>query len=75
MHTVAHLSDLHFGRTDPQVVSALTVALQNLNPDLVVISGDLTQRAKHSEFREARTFIAQLPGETLVVPGNHDVPL
>ena len=44
-------------------------------PDLVVLSGDLTQRAKASQFREARKFVDSLPVPSLVVPGNHDVPL
>jgi 3',5'-cyclic AMP phosphodiesterase CpdA len=44
-------------------------------PDLVVLSGDLTQRARPEQFREARAFVDSIPVPTLVVPGNHDVPL
>lgn len=75
MRSVVHISDLHFGRTDPVIVSALTAAIGAARPDVVVVSGDLTQRAKAHEFREAKAFLDTLPGAHIVVPGNHDVPL
>ena len=75
MRTVAHLSDLHFGRVEPAVVEALRRRLSALGPDLVVVSGDLTQRARARQFREARAFLDSLPGPQVVIPGNHDVPL
>ncbi len=75
MPIVAHLSDLHFGRIDPLVLPALHEALVGVRPDLLAVSGDLTQRAHRSEFREARAFLDSLPFPRLVVPGNHDVPL
>lgn len=75
MRRIAHLSDLHFGRTDERVVPALQAALALSRPDLVVISGDLTQRARRAEFEQASAFLAALPFPFLVVPGNHDVPL
>ncbi|MBV9043915.1 MAG: metallophosphoesterase [Alphaproteobacteria bacterium] len=75
MRTIAHISDLHFGRTEPAVVQALTGAIVAAQPDVVVVSGDLTQRAKSTEFVAARAFIDTLPGAKIVVPGNHDVPL
>ncbi len=76
MRHIAHLSDLHFGRTDARVVQALREDLDRQRPDLVIVSGDLTQRAKAGEFAEARAFLAHLPCPSLVVPGNHDlVPL
>jgi 3',5'-cyclic AMP phosphodiesterase CpdA len=75
MRTIAHLSDLHFGRVDAQLLEPLRRRLAALAPDVVVISGDLTQRAKPEEFREARRFLDTLPGPQIVVPGNHDVPL
>lgn len=71
---IAHLSDLHFGRTDPTAVDALGRAIEALAPDLVVVSGDLTQRAQHDEFRAARAFLDALKAPWLAVPGNHDVP-
>jgi predicted MPP superfamily phosphohydrolase len=75
VRSLAHLSDLHFGRTDHRVLDALRRRLWQLKPDLVVVSGDLTQRARVRQFREARAFLDTLPKPQLVVPGNHDVPL
>ncbi|CAA7623597.1 Phosphohydrolase [Candidatus Terasakiella magnetica] len=73
MKTIAHLSDLHFGRTDAKVVTALLADLHRHKPDLVIISGDLTQRARSHQFAEARVFLSRLPAPVLVVPGNHDL--
>lgn len=75
MKTLAHISDLHFGREDPLVAEALVSALATQPPDLVVVSGDLTQRARRKEFAAAVAFLARLPRPQLVVPGNHDIPL
>lgn len=72
--TIAHISDLHFGREDPGVVAGLRDALWAAEPDLVVVSGDLTQRAKKRQFRAARSFLDTMPKvPRLVVPGNHDI--
>lgn len=75
MKTIVHLSDLHFGTVDESVRIGLEAAVRQAAPDLVVVSGDLTQRAKVREFAEARRFLDALPAPTIVVPGNHDVPL
>jgi 3',5'-cyclic AMP phosphodiesterase CpdA len=75
VRTIAHLSDPHFGRLQPTTVEALVSCVVGVKPDLVVVSGDLTQRAKHAEFEEARRFLDALPSPQIVVPGNHDVPL
>ncbi|MES2561138.1 MAG: metallophosphoesterase, partial [Pseudomonadota bacterium] len=75
MRTIAHLSDLHFGRIEHSLLEPLRRAVIGLAPDVVVISGDLTQRAKPHEFREARSYLDTLPSPQIVVPGNHDVPL
>lgn len=75
MTRLVHLSDLHFGRVDQSLTAPLVAAVSALAPDLTVISGDLTQRARHSQFRKARALIDQLPGPVLSVPGNHDIPL
>jgi 3',5'-cyclic AMP phosphodiesterase CpdA len=73
--TIVHLSDLHFGRIDPAIIAPLRTAVVELQPDLVAISGDLTQRARRRQFADARAFIDSLALRTLVVPGNHDIPL
>ena len=75
MRTLVHLSDVHFGRVDEAVVTAIIPQIRSLEPDVVVVSGDLTQRAKPDEFRSARRFLDELPTPQIVVPGNHDVPL
>jgi 3',5'-cyclic AMP phosphodiesterase CpdA len=75
MRTIVHLSDLHFGRLDARLIEPLLMAIRGLSPELVAISGDLTQRARRNQFAEARTFIRALDCPHLVVPGNHDVPL
>jgi 3',5'-cyclic AMP phosphodiesterase CpdA len=74
VRTLAHVSDLHFGRIDPAIVAALEDDLAAHAPDLVVVSGDLTQRGRHHEFLAARAFLDRLDQPALVVPGNHDVP-
>ena len=73
--TIVHLSDLHFGRVDPAILPALLGAVVVAAPDLVVVSGDITQRARVAEFKAAADFLKTLPAPLLAVPGNHDVPL
>ena len=75
MRTIAHLSDLHFGRIDPALVEPVVRTVTELKPDLVAVSGDLTQRAREEQFRAAREFLDRLPRPQIIVPGNHDVPL
>lgn len=75
MKTLAHVSDVHFGAADAEIVTALVNAVTELAPDVVAVSGDLTQRARRWQFEQARAFLAQLPQPQVVVPGNHDVPL
>jgi 3',5'-cyclic AMP phosphodiesterase CpdA len=75
MRTLVHLSDLHFGRVDEVLLDPLVACVESLAPDVVVVSGDLTQRAKNGQFEDASRFLARLPRPQIVVPGNHDVPL
>lgn len=78
MARIAHLSDIHFGANDPRIVDAATAWLEERRPDLVVISGDFTQRARVAQFRAASGWLNRLRASglrTLVVPGNHDIPL
>ncbi|MGB9178581.1 MAG: metallophosphoesterase, partial [Pyrinomonadaceae bacterium] len=75
MRTIVHLSDLHFGRVDYSVVKPLIEHVKEAKPDLVAVSGDLTQRARTAQFKEAREFLDALPQPQIIVPGNHDVPL
>jgi 3',5'-cyclic AMP phosphodiesterase CpdA len=75
MRTLVHLSDLHFGRVNPVVAEVLRQTVSDLRPDILVVSGDFTQRARSGQFRAARAFLDLLPRPQLIVPGNHDVPL
>ena len=75
MRTVAHISDLHFGRVDCATLPALAASIRAAKPHVVVVSGDLTQRARRQEFQDARRFLDTLPAPQIIVPGNHDVPL
>jgi 3',5'-cyclic AMP phosphodiesterase CpdA len=75
MRTLVHLSDLHFGRVDQVLLDPLVACVESIEPDVVVVSGDLTQRARPEQFEAASRFLARLPRPQIVVPGNHDVPL
>lgn len=76
MRVLVHLSDLHFGRVDYTIVNGLIKKIHEIAPDVAVVSGDLTQRARSAQFKEASRFLRALPAcPQIVVPGNHDVPL
>jgi 3',5'-cyclic AMP phosphodiesterase CpdA len=78
MPRLIHLSDLHFGAHDQKLVEAVEARVDEEKPDLVVVSGDFTQRARTEQFKEACRFLSRLREaghEVLGVPGNHDVPL
>ncbi|MCI0753968.1 metallophosphoesterase family protein [Teichococcus vastitatis] len=70
---IDHISDLHYGRVDEAAAAALLETLNADPADLVVISGDLTMRARSREYRAARRFMDALKAPHLVVPGNHDI--
>ncbi|WP_225029527.1 metallophosphoesterase family protein [Xinfangfangia pollutisoli] len=75
MARLLHLSDLHFGMIRPGLPEALIEQARDWRPDLTVVSGDLTQRARPGQFRDAAAFLAALPGPVISIPGNHDMPL
>jgi len=75
MRRILHMSDLHFGRTSDVLVTALQRNTRDLKPDVVVVSGDLTQRARRAEFEQARDFLQRIEQPKVVIPGNHDIPL
>lgn len=75
MRRIVHISDIHFGREDAAVVDHLAEKIVELEPHAIVLSGDLTQRARKTQFVQARAFLDRLPKPQIVVPGNHDVPL
>jgi 3',5'-cyclic AMP phosphodiesterase CpdA len=75
IRTIAHISDLHFGRVDPAIAEALLRELHDAKPSVVVVSGDFTQRARSGQYRAAAAYLRRLPEPRIVVPGNHDIPL
>jgi 3',5'-cyclic AMP phosphodiesterase CpdA len=74
MTLLAHVSDLHFGSEDAATTAALVDELNREEPDLVILSGDLTLKATRDEFAKARRFIDALRSPVIAVPGNHDIP-
>lgn len=76
MPTLIHLSDLHFGpHHHAQLDEIILRDIMTLNPDAVIVSGDLTMRARHREFEQARDFLARISQPILTIPGNHDQPI
>jgi 3',5'-cyclic AMP phosphodiesterase CpdA len=75
MRRIVHLSDIHFGRVEKSLIDPLIRCIHELRPSIVVVSGDLTQRALPNQYRAARQFLTRLPGPQIVVPGNHDMPI
>jgi len=75
MKLLAHISDLHFGKVDQLLAENLIEDLRMIKPDLLIISGDLTQRARKKQFIQAKEYLQRLPKPQLVIPGNHDIPL
>jgi len=75
MRTLVHLSDIHFGSVDEAIIPPLIRSINDIRPDLVAVSGDLTQRARSYQFKAARAFLDSLPRPQIIVPGNHDIPL
>ncbi|GAB3281486.1 metallophosphoesterase family protein [Parahaliea aestuarii] len=75
MNTILHISDTHFGTELPRVQRALLEFSVQQSPEVILLSGDITQRARRSQFAAARQFIESLPAPVMAVPGNHDIPL
>jgi 3',5'-cyclic AMP phosphodiesterase CpdA len=76
MSTLLQVSDTHFGTVQPQVMDALEHLNASLRPDVLLLSGDITQRARPAEFAAAAAFVARLQAPAVIaIPGNHDIPL
>lgn len=72
---IIQISDLHFGMHNADIIQPFLIDLQQLKPELIIISGDLTQRGKSEQYLLLQQFLQQLPVPYLAVPGNHDIPL
>ncbi len=75
MRPILHVSDPHFGTELPQVADALVALSRKVAPRLVLLSGDITQRARRRQFASARRFTDRLQLPVVAIPGNHDIPL
>lgn len=76
MTVLLHISDTHFGTEEPPVVAAVQALVREQKPDAVILSGDITQRARGAQFAAARQFCDSLGVQHLLtLPGNHDIPL
>jgi 3',5'-cyclic AMP phosphodiesterase CpdA len=73
MKIVVHISDMHFGKFDMSCIDPMLAAIRAVNPHLVVISGDFTQRARVKEYKAAKEFLKNLEHPHLAIPGNHDI--
>ncbi|MES2997409.1 MAG: metallophosphoesterase [Verrucomicrobiota bacterium] len=74
MTRILHLSDPHFGASDPRVADAFLAYASANRPDVTILSGDLTMRARRAELTASLAFTQQLPTPLVVIPGNHDIP-
>ena len=76
MTSLLQISDPHFGTVQPAVLEALVQMAREQRPDVLVLSGDITQRARVVQFSQARVFCDRLGIEQMLsIPGNHDIPL
>ena len=71
---IMHVSDVHFGVQNPRAMSAFAASAKALAPDAIICTGDLTQRATHRQYEDARRWFADLDVPVMVMPGNHDMP-
>ena len=72
---IIHISDLHFGMHHEHIIDYFLMDLSAIKPDVILISGDLTQRAKTLQYKMFQSFLIKLQGVVCMVPGNHDIPL
>ncbi len=71
---IALAADLHFGSVPEGLPGGLRDAIALQEPDVIVIAGDLTLRARRREFEQAGIWLRSLSPLPLVIPGNHDLP-
>jgi 3',5'-cyclic AMP phosphodiesterase CpdA len=75
MRKIIHISDLHFGKVNYLAAEKLLDSIAVYNPDLVIISGDITQRGRIRQFSDAKEYINKIDSPKMIIPGNHDIAL
>lgn len=75
MTRLFHVSDVHFGRVDQAAIDWFAGLVHAERPDAVVMTGDLTMRARAAEYAAGQAWLASLGVPLTVEPGNHDLPL
>lgn len=73
--SILHFADIHFGAEDAQALASLDAVIDRLQPDVCVISGDITQTGSEAEFEASAQWLGTLPGPKVICPGNHDTPM
>jgi 3',5'-cyclic AMP phosphodiesterase CpdA len=72
---IVHISDVHVGDADKATLDGAAQAITALEPNLIVLSGDVTQAGRRSEFAGAAAFLSTMPAPIVAAPGNHDAPV
>ena len=71
---IVHVSDIHFGCENAEALAAVHAHVAETLPDLVAVTGDITQAGYPREFASARAWLKTLPVPVISTPGNHDTP-
>ena len=74
MPRLFHVSDLHFGRADHEALEWFAGRVREERPDAVIVTGDLTMRARRAEYAAASEWLGRLQVPLSIEPGNHDLP-
>lgn len=74
MTRLFHVSDVHFGCEDPAAIEWFNGRVREVQPDAVIMTGDLTMRARGREWAAGSAWLESLQRPTTLEPGNHDLP-
>lgn len=75
MTSIIQFADIHFGVEDRDAMGCVKASIEKLEPDIIIICGDITQNGSDEEFKTAHDWIKTLNGPKLITPGNHDTPM
>lgn len=71
---IVHVSDIHFGCENADALKAVSACIEETRPDLVAVTGDITQAGYPREFAAASAWLKSLGSPAINTPGNHDTP-